>query len=412
MTIIASGSGRYDLRLGPRHRQARSVRWLFLASTGMALLALAIILATVFNGGVGLVAVEYRVDPATLSSRPLEALSRDELQAILEAHGSRAALRRLNREKPLAQRDQADLYQLVAQVVVEEDIVGTWTLWESLIRRSAIEKEEAAVHPRARLELRSWLRLSFLTRPMSSDALLTGARTAVLGSLWMGVMTVLVAFPLGVASAIYLEEYATHSWLHRLIQTNIDNLAGVPSIIYGMLGLAILVRALGPLTSGAVCGVSDSNGRTLLSASLTMALLILPVIIINAQEAIRAVPGSLRQASYGLGGTRWQTVWSHVLPAALPGILTGAILGVSRLVGETAPLIVVGASTYIVSDPSGPFSKFTVLPILIYNWTTRPQAEFRNLAAAAILLLLALLLTMNAAAVILRNRAARRRGSL
>jgi phosphate transport system permease protein len=186
----------------------------------------------------------------------------------------------------------------------------------------------------------------------------------------------------------------------------------VPSIIYGMLGLAIFVRALGPLTSGAVFGVSDSNGRTLLSASLTMALLILPVIIINAQEAIRAVPGSLRQASYGLGGTRWQTVWSHVLPAALPGILTGAILGVSRLVGETAPLIVVGASTYIVSDPSGPFSKFTVLPILIYNWTTRPQAEFRNLAAAAILLLLALLLTMNAAAVILRNRAARRRGSL
>jgi phosphate transport system permease protein len=225
-------------------------------------------------------------------------------------------------------------------------------------------------------------------------------------------MTVLVAFPLGVASAIYLEEYATRSWLHRLIQTNIDNLAGVPSIIYGMLGLAIFVRALGPLTSGAAFGVSDSNGRTLLSASLTMALLILPVIIINAQEAIRAVPGSLRQASYGLGGTRWQTVWSHVLPAALPGILTGAILGVSRLVGETAPLIVVGASTYIVSDPSGPFSKFTVLPILIYNWTTRPQAEFHNLAAAAILLLLALLLTMNAVAVILRNRAARQRGSL
>ena len=365
MTIIASGSGRYDLRLGPRHRQARSVRWLFLVSTGMALLALAIILATVFNGGVGLVAVEYRVDPATLSSRPLEALSRDELQAILEAHGSRAALRRLNREKPLAQRDQADLYQLVARVVLEEDIVGTWTMWDSLIRRSAIEKEVAEEHPRARLELRSWLRLSFLTRPMSSDALLTGARTAVLGSLWMGVMTVLVAFPLGVASAIYLEEYATHSWLHRLIQTNIDNLAGVPSIIYGMLGLAIFVRALGPLTSGAAFGVSDSNGRTLLSASLTMALLILPVIIINAQEAIRAVPGSLRRASYGLGGTRWQTVWSHVLPAALPGILTGAILGVSRLVGETAPLIVVGASTYIVSDPSGPFSKFTVLPIRI-----------------------------------------------
>jgi phosphate transport system permease protein len=401
------GPGPYDLRVEQRHRRGRRFRGLFFASTAAALAALAVLLVTVLNASVGLVALESRVDPATLSDRPLDELSRDELLAIVEAHASRATLRRLNRERPLVERDPAELYAIVVEEVLEEEVVGTWPLWDSLSRRPTIEAELAAEHPRARLEWRSWLRPSFLIRPMSSHPLIAGVRTAVLGSLWMGLLTVVVAFPLGVATAVYLEEYANRGWLQRLIQTNIDNLAGVPSIIYGMLGLAIFVRALEPITSGAIAGVADSNGRTLLSASLTMALLILPVIIINAQEAIRAVPGSLRQASFGLGGTRWQTVWNHVLPAALPGILTGTILGVSRLVGETAPLIVVGASTYIVSDPDGPFSKFTVLPIQIYNWTTRPQDEFRHMAAAAILVLLLLLLSMNAAAVWLRNRARR-----
>jgi phosphate transport system permease protein len=179
-----------------------------------------------------------------------------------------------------------------------------------------------------------------------------------------------------------------------------------------MLGLAIFVRALEQLTSGAVFGaVADSttaNGRTILSAGLTLGLLILPVIIINAQEAIKAVSGALRQASYGLGATRWQTVWHHVLPNALPGILTGTILSVSRAIGETAPLVVVGASTFITVDPAGPFSKFTTLPIQIFQWTSRPQDVFRNIAAAAILVLLALLLSLNATAVVLRNRYSRR----
>jgi phosphate transport system permease protein len=221
-------------------------------------------------------------------------------------------------------------------------------------------------------------------------------------------ITLVAAFPVGVASAVYLEEYAGRGRIRRLIQTNIDNLAGVPSIIYGMLGLAIFVRALGPLTSGQVFGITDTNGRTILSAGLTMALLILPVIIINAQEALRAVPRSLREAAFGLGATRWQTVWGHVLPYALPGILTGTILALSRAIGETAPLIVVGASTFIVSDPTGPFSKFTALPIQIYNWTSRPQDQFRDIAAAAILVLLATLLSINAAAILLRNRYSRR----
>ncbi len=221
----------------------------------------------------------------------------------------------------------------------------------------------------------------------------------------------MVAFPVGVCAAIYLEEYAHDNWVNRLIRTNINNLAGVPSIIYGMLGLAVFVRVLERLTSGSIFGLADpttANGRTILSAGLTLAFLILPVIIINGQEALRAVPGSLREAGFGLGATKWQTVWAHVLPNALPGILTGTILAMSRAIGETAPLVVIGASTFINKDPSGPFSKFTTLPVQIYQWTSRPQAEFRNIAAAAILVLLVLLLALNAAAILLRNRYSRR----
>jgi phosphate transport system permease protein len=311
-------------------------------------------------------------------------------------------------EQPFAERSQENVLALVIDRVVEPEVVQSWPLNESLFQRAEIEAAVAAETPEARLEWKSWLSLGFLSRTMSSDPARAGVRTALLGSLWMMAITLAVAFPVGVASAVYLEEYAGRGRINRVIQTNIDNLAGVPSIIYGMLGLAIFVRALGPLTSGEVFGVTDTNGRTILSAGLTMALLILPVIIINAQEAIRAVPGSLREAAFGLGATKWQTVWGHVLPYALPGILTGTILALSRAIGETAPLIVVGASTFIVADPTGPFSKFTALPIQIYNWTSRPQDQFRDIAAAAILVLLATLLSINAAAILLRNRFSRR----
>jgi phosphate transport system permease protein len=230
-------------------------------------------------------------------------------------------------------------------------------------------------------------------------------RTAILGSLSIILVTLVVAFPMGVSAAIYLEEYAPkRSRLSQIIQTNIDNLAGVPSIIYGILGLALFVRALDPITSGRIFGAESANGRTILSAGFTMALLVLPIIITNAQEAIRAVPNTLRQASYGLGATQWQTIWHHVLPSALPGILTGTILAMSRALGETAPLIIVGAATYITKDPSGMFSNFTAIPIQIYNWTTRPQTEFRNIAAAAILVLLFMLLSLNAVAILWRNK--------
>jgi phosphate transport system permease protein len=242
---------------------------------------------------------------------------------------------------------------------------------------------------------------------MSSRAELSGIRTALLGSLWLLALTIAIALPLGVGAAIYLEEFAGKSKLSDLIQLNIYNLAGIPSIIYGMLGLTVFVRTLGDLagiTSGAAFGLGDGSGRTVLSAAMTMALLILPLIIVNAQEALRAVPSTLREAAYGIGQTKLQVLWHHVLPSALPGILTGTILAMSRAIGETAPLIVVGASTFIALDPSGPFSKFTVLPIQIYKWTSLPDATFLNVAAAAIVVLLIVLIALNLTAIILRNR--------
>ncbi len=396
-----AGNVRFRSNVEARHRRGRVMRAVFLGSTVVALIALAALGYNILREAFGLVAVRDTIDPSRLSDRPLEDLGREELTAILQAHISPAVFQRLESEEPFAQRSQPEVYDLVIERVVEPEILASWPLNESLLSRSQIEAEAASDYPGARLEFRAWINRGFLSRPMSSDPALAGIRTALLGSLWLIAITLVFAFPVGVAAAIYLEEYARRSRLNRLIQTNIDNLAGVPSIIYGMLGLAIFVRALEPLTSGAFLGLTDTNGRT-------MALLVLPLIIINAQEAIRAVPGSLREAAYGLGATQWQTVWSHVLPQALPGVLTGTILAMSRAIGETAPLIVVGATTYIAADPSGPFSRFTALPIQIYNWASRPQDEFRDLAAAAILVLLLTLLTLNAAAILLRDRFSRR----
>ena len=232
---------------------------------------------------------------------------------------------------------------------------------------------------------------AFLTSFASRFPERAGVKAALAGSVWILGLTAVISFPISVAAAIYLEEYARKNWVTRLIQLNIANLAGVPSIVYGILGLAVFVRTLG-------------LGRSVISGALTLSLLILPVIIIASQEAIRAVPSSIREAAYGLGATRWQVVSSQVLPMALPGILTGTILALSRAVGETAPLIMVGAVGFIAFTPKGVGDPFTVLPLQIYNWISRPQAEFHEIAAAGILVLLVLLLTMNAAAILLRNR--------
>ena len=342
--------------------------------------------------------------PSTLEAAP----PADKL-AMLEQNLSAGRMRALAAETQWEQRTGAELVQLLTDEVVKPRIAAVWTLSESLLARERIVEETLQI-PNATLDMRSWVTGSFLTSPQSSKPELAGVRTAILGSLWVTLIAFVFSVPLGVGAAIYLEEYGGNSRLAQLVETNINNLAGVPSIIYGMLGLAVFVRVLESLTSGKLFGMVDAttaNGRTVLSAGLTIGLLILPLIIINAREAIRAVPHALREAGYGLGATKWQTISAHVLPNAIPGILTGVILAISRALGETAPLVVVGASTFIVVDPNGPFAKFTTLPIQIYQWTARPQAEFQHLAAGAILVLLVLLLAMNATAILLRNKYAR-----
>ena len=242
----------------------------------------------------------------------------------------------------------------------------------------------------------NWLSLHLITSMPSRNAENAGMNSGIWGSVWIVIGSAIFSLFIGVGTSIYLEEYAPRNWFTRFVQTNISNLAGVPSIVYGLLGLALFVEWL-------------NFGRSILAGALTMGLLILPVVVIASQEAIRSVPLGLRQASYGLGATKWQTVRHHVLPSAFPGILTGVILSMSRAIGETAPLIVVGAASLVLTRPDGPTSGFTVMPVQIYNWSARPQKEFEHLSAAAILVLLIVLLSMNAFAIVLRQRLSKNR---
>jgi phosphate transport system permease protein len=241
----------------------------------------------------------------------------------------------------------------------------------------------------------SW---SFITSFSSRRAADAGIWHALTGSIAVILVTAVLSIPTGVAAAIYLEEYGGRSRLARLVEINITNLAAVPSVIYGLLGLGLFVRQLG-------------LGRSVLAGGATLALLVLPVVILSTREALRAVPKSIREGSYALGATRWETIWHQVLPVAAPGLLTGMILALSRAIGETAPLITIGAVTFITFAPDSIWSAFTVLPIQIFNWVSRPQAEFHANAAAAILVLLGLLLTMNATAIWLRDRYQKKTGS-
>lgn len=236
-----------------------------------------------------------------------------------------------------------------------------------------------------------WLNFDFLTRFPSRFPEKAGILAGLAGTLWLVTLTAAIAIPIGVLAAVYLEEYAKPGRVSTFITINIANLAGVPSIVYGIIGLAIFVRFFG-------------LDRSVLAGAMTMSLLILPVIIIASREAIKAVPSSLRQVAFALGATRWQVTRDHVLPQAMPGILTGVILALSRAIGETAPLIMIGALTYIAFVPEGPMDEFTALPIQIYNWTSRPQEAFHELASAGITVLLLVLLIMNATAVWIRYR--------
>lgn len=238
-----------------------------------------------------------------------------------------------------------------------------------------------------------WIDLDFIMNKLSTDPQRAGIMGAILGTLWLMLVVAPVTMILGIGTAIYLEEYAKKSKIQALIQTNISNLAGVPSVVFGILGLTVFVRGL-------------NLGSVVLSGGLTMALLVLPVVVVSSQEAIRAVPQFLREASYGMGATKWQTVKNVVLPASIPGILTGVILAISRAIGETAPLVVIGIPALLIPLPHGILDRFTILPVQIYYWTTDSAlvAEYGNLAAATIVILLIVLFAMNSIAIIIRNK--------
>lgn len=394
----------FTFELQQRYRAASLWQGVFLSALVIAIIALMALMYNVADGAFGYVAYEFKNQPSEFTSISINQLTKQDLLSILKSNLSPGAYTKLNNEKPMESRTYSDLMNLFMERLVRVDTKAVYSLTDSILKKDSIAMEVAGKYPNAVLEFKSWLTPQFLISPMSSRAEFAGARTAILGSLWLVAIAIMFALPVGIGAAIYLEEYAPKNWISTAIRTNINNLAGVPSIVYGMLGLAVFVRWLEPFTSGALFGITDSNGRTVLSAGLTMGILSLPMIIINSQEAIKAVPDSLRQAAYGVGASRWQVIWHHVLPNALPGILTGSILAVSRALGETAPLIVVGASTFISVDPSSPFSKFTALPIQIYQWTTRAQSEFHAIAAASIIVLLVLLLSLNASAILLRNK--------
>lgn len=568
---VLHSDANFKERLKRRNRTGRNFGAFFYISNFVGLAVLIVLILHVLNSSFGLTVVINTVEPAALADRPLEELSEEELDAILvDQLGNRVRViirdrysvvpneefvitqlrdalsevqlpegteeLTINELTPEQYKEffnlnlsREDALDLVITEVVKPRVFRTWTLLESLTNRAGIE-QEVAESERLRggtLEFRSWISLDFITSSVSSSATTAGLRTALFGSFLIIIITATSALIVGVAAAVYLEEYAADNWLNNLIEINIRNLAAIPSIIYGMLGLAVLAQAFAIFTGGYMFGVNlppqaadqvvnyvnttfglpalsnaerdeirnaaaaarrvnldafvgvivehiradelsagekealarkfldyrlpslaslttfstpsiertraeivsilgsnklsseqvdnlaenlrlygtfNINGRTVLSAGLTLGLLILPVIIVNAQEALRAVPSSIREASYGLGATRWQTTSRQVLPAALPGIMTGVILAISRAIGETAPLLVVGASTFIGIDPNGPFSKFTVVPIQIYQWTSRPEQEFRAVAAAAIIVLLVVMLTMNALAIFVRQR--------
>jgi phosphate transport system permease protein len=446
----------YQKLLGRRSRTALGVQLALLLALAIAVLALMVLLFTIINDSFGIVAQVNQVEPeevvTSVGYDPAEVgmgdLSKEDLVTVLAAGISNNVGRRLERDQRFfddrlvfeteekwaevcsgsepptgcdaAARDAANVLRLVEERIIAPDIIATDTLVGSIFNPQEFEDQVEAsfianperygdyTFDQVRFIWRAWFSWTFITSPASANPELAGISTAILGSIWIVLITVLFAVPIGVGAAIYLEEFAKPTRINDLIQTNINNLAGVPSIIYGMLGLAVFVRILEPITSGSIFGDYAPNGRTVLAAGLTMGVLTLPVVIISSQESIRAVPSSLRQAGMGLGATKWQTVRSHVLPVAVPGIMTGTILAVGRAIGETAPLILVGAAGFITTSPKGPFSQFTALPIQIFQWTALPQEEYRNLAAAASLALLVLLLILNAGAVILRNRFSRR----
>lgn len=376
-------------QLRGRHMRARVFAWVCACATWIGVVMLITLLLDVLLDSTGWIYGRIDRDPRMFAL--LAESSPDFLASAKEQDpGLFSAIeKKVNSRARKLERDGGAL--------TDEQIAGI----EQDVLHSKYSKDETyfeqfEMHPRTsqRFTVLGAMLNDLLTNFPSRHPTKAGIKSALVGSIWLLVFTALFAIPIGIAAAVYLEEYAPRNRLNRFIEVNIANLAGVPSIVYGILGLAIFVRWM-------------ALGRSVLAGAATMSLLVLPVIIIAAREAIKAVPDSIRQGAYALGATRWQVVRHHVLPAALPGVLTGVILAMSRAIGETAPMIMIGALSYVAFVPQGPMDDFTVLPIQIFNWISMPQHEFHMLGACGILVLLALLLAMNSVAIYIRQRAQR-----
>ena len=401
-----------------RIRNAQGVAWklvFLIATVGVCLVFLSLLLTTL-NSTFGVVAYENAREPESLlpGRESLQEMTRDELLGLLRENLSTGMLRRLDSDKPLTERGENELREIVQERIVEPEIVRSWTLLQSFLAQDAIAAH-AQAHPDHDLAFRSWLSADFLTSHQSSRPEDAGVRAALLGTIWIVLLAVVFAFPVGVLTAIYMEEYARRNIFTTLVSLNIQNLAGVPSVIYGLLGLAVFVRLMEPVTGGAFLGRPEAMtaaGRTILSGGLTLGLLILPLVIINTQEAFRSIPPGYRQACLSVGAQKWRVIMQRLLPFSFDRLLTVVILAISRAIGETTPLIVIGAATFIVADPAGVFSKFTALPVQIYFWSTRPQEEFQKIAAAAIVILLLLSFGMNIVLILLRENVRQAKRSL
>jgi len=374
--------------------------------TMFSILLLFILLYTIVDKTMGYVVVTYKNSPSDIEKvmgKNINNLSKKDLAFLIDKNINPRLKRFLTKDKELFFYEKSKLLDIFKEEIIAEEVEKIYNLSSSLLKRNEIF---SSIQEGEFVYFRFWINKDFLLKAQSSNPLKAGIKGAIIGTIWIVFLTLIISIPLGVGTAIFIEEFIEkENFIFNIIKINIYNLSGIPSIIYGLFGLFIFVRTLSYFTSGAFMGIAELNasGRTILSAGITMSILILPIIIINTQEAIKSVPNSLKNASYGLGATKIQTIFYHILPYSIDRILTGLILGFSRAIGETAPLVVIGASTFLTTNPKNIFDKFTVLPIQIYQWTARPQEEYKFLAASAIVILLLLLFLLNAFAITLRN---------
>lgn len=378
----------------------------------VSLSLLVAVFLSVVNSVFGYAAFENDLEPGTLKpgASGVDDFDRSELERALDEHLSSGLLRRLESETPLAERSTGELRDLVLERVINPSVVESWSLAQSIFERELIVAY-GVENPSAEIRFHSWLSWRFLSEQQSTDPLDAGILSAILGTVWTISIALLVAMPIGVATGVYLSEYARSGPVASLIHLNIQNLAAIPPVIYGLLGLALFVRVGAPVTTGAIFGAQPtSDGRTILAAGLTLGVLVLPVVVVNAHAAMESIPDDYRRACEAVGASRSQIVFLRLVPFALDRLLTVTILAISRVIGETTPLIIVGAATVMAVSPSGPFSRFTALPAQIYYWSFNPTPEFQRLAAAAILVLLVISLTLNILLVVLRRRIQLRKG--